>query len=495
MRAHTVTRPLRSLRIMLGKAPTAAWVCAFVAFLNAACWSLITPPFQVPDEPAHVAYVREIAEAGRLPSGSGEDLSAEEESVVEALHVARIREQQENQPISSQPEQDQLEHELERAERSSEKGGTEAGVAASQPPLFYVLQAIPYTLAGGTLLDRLELMRLLSALMGGLTALFVFLFIRETLPGVPWAWTVGALSVALVPLLGFMSGAVNPDALLFAVSAALFYCLARAFRRGLTRQSAVALGAVTAVGFTTKLNFIGMTPGVLLGLIVLAVRAAHTSRRAAYRSLAIAISIAVCPVIVYVIIHLTSGHPALGVASSSIDSTGGSVLEELNYIWQLFLPRLPGTSNDFPGVFTTRQIWFNGYIGLYGWLDTTFPGWLYDLALIPAALIAGLCIRELFSRRVALRARVAELIVYLAMGAGLMVLIGASSYEEFPKLEAEFGQTRYLLPLLPLLGAALAMAARGAGRRLGPAVGTLIVVLFLAHDLFSQLQVIARFYG
>jgi hypothetical protein len=37
--------------------------------------------------------------------------------------------------------------------------------------------------------------------------------------------------------------------------------------------------------------------------------------------------------------------------------------------------------------------------------------------------------------------------------------------------------------------------ARGAGRRRGPAAAALIVVLFLAHDVFSRLLVVARFYG
>jgi hypothetical protein len=41
----------------------------------------------------------------------------------------------------------------------------------------------------------------------------------------------------------------------------------------------------------------------------------------------------------------------------------------------------------------------------------------------------------------------------------------------------------------------VALAARGAGRRWGPAVGAAIIILMLAHDLFSQLQVIARYYG
>jgi len=45
-------------------------VCALVALLNAACWSFITPPFQVPDEQDHFAYVQQLAETGHLPSKS-----------------------------------------------------------------------------------------------------------------------------------------------------------------------------------------------------------------------------------------------------------------------------------------------------------------------------------------------------------------------------------------------------------------------------------------
>jgi hypothetical protein len=41
---------------------------------------------------------------------------------------------------------------------------------------------------------------------------------------------------------------------------------------------------------------------------------------------------------------------------------------------------------------------------------------------------------------------------------------------------------------------ALALTARGAGRRWGPTAGALIVVLFLAHNIFSQLLVVARYY-
>jgi hypothetical protein len=479
-------------RELLRRIPRAAWTCALVACLNAACWSIVTPAFQAPDEPDHFAYVKQLAETSRLPSSTAEHTSPEESAVLSALHYDEVRLRPQNHTIATPAEQASLEHVLASTPRSV--GSEAAGVARSQPPLYYALEAIPYSLAqSGTVLDRLQLMRLLSALFAGLTAMFVFLFLREALPGVPWAWTVGALAVALVPLLGFVSGAVNPDAMLFAVSAAIFYLLARAFRRGLTTRGAAVIGAVTAIGLLTKLNFIGLVPGILLGLLVLSVRASRVSGRSAYRALALAVAIAFSPVVVYAASNALSGHPLLGLASGQ--SPHGSLLAEIDYIWQLYLPRLPGTVNDFPSLFTARQLWFNGYVGLYGWLDTTFPGWVYDVALIPAAAIALLCGRALLQGRAALRSRAVELAVYAVIALGVMVLVGAASYHEFPQRDAGFAEPRYMLPMLALLGAALALAARGAGRRWGPVVGALIVVLFLAHDVFSQLLVVARYYG
>jgi 4-amino-4-deoxy-L-arabinose transferase-like glycosyltransferase len=352
---------------------------------------------------------------------------------------------------------------------------------------------IPYSLAD-TILGRLPLMRLVSALMAGATALFAFLFVREALPRDRWAWIVGGLGVALVPLLGFISGSVNPDSLLFAESAALFYCLARAFRRGLTPRLALVIGALIAAGLATKLNFIGLVPGALAGLVLLSVRAARTSGHRAYGPLTLACALAASPVGLYALVNALSNHAPFGIVSHSLGSAHLS-LAELGYIWQLYLPRLPGMAVDFPGLFTARQLWFDGYVGLYGWFDTTFPGWVYDAALVPAALLAALCIRELIASRAALRRRLGELATYALMAIGLMTLIGAASYASFPTRSAEFADARYLLPLLALLAAVLALAARGAGGRWGRAAGVWIVLLFLAHDLFSQLLVVSRFYG
>ena len=248
------------------------------------------------------------------------------------------------------------------------------GGSANDPPLYYLLETVPYELAStGTLLDQLEAMRLLSALMAGLTALFAFLFVGEVLPATRWAWTVGGLAVAVTPLLGYASGAVNPDSMLFAVSAAIFYCLARAFRRGLTWRLAVAIGLLTAAGLLTKVNFVGLVPRVVLGLIVLAACASRSlGRRGALVSLGLALAIAASPVLVYAIINSLSDRPVLGIAST-LQSTGGpgSVIDKLEYIWQLYLPPLPAMRHYFPGLSTPR-LWFERSVGFYGWLDTSF---------------------------------------------------------------------------------------------------------------------------
>jgi hypothetical protein len=479
------------------RVPRAAWVCALLAILNAVCWSLITPPFEVLDEPDHFAYVQELYENGRLPSSDGKTYSTEETAVLNDLHYLQVRQFPEDPTISSPSEQRALDRDL--ALPLSQHSEGDAGVAASEPPLYYALETIPYALgSGGTELDRLELMRLLSALLAGLTALFAFLFLRETLPAKPWAWTVGGLGVALGPLLGEMSGGVNPDALLYAVSAATFYCLARGFRRGLTFRLAAAIGALVATGLLTKLNFVGLVPGVFLGLVLLARRAPGRAggRLTTYRLLLPAVAIALSPLIPYVASNILAHHALLGFLSSSISLTTrhGSPLKEISYVWQVYLPRLPGMSHEFPGVSALRQIWFDGLVGLYGWHDTVYPSWVYTVALVPAGFLLVLCIRALVQARAAIWQRVAELSAYSAMVLGMLAIIGSSSYLTSISEGGDQPEARYLLPLLALWGGTLALAPRGAGRRWGPAVGAAIVLLLLAQDVSAQLLVISRYY-
>ncbi len=500
----SMARLLARLRDGARRVGAAAWICALVAAGNAVAWSLITPPFQVPDEQAHFAYVEQLVRGHSLPWSASQEYALDEVQALESLQVGSVSFEPQHGTLASRAQQRTLEAQMQNAKArtpsATAAGGSTgaAGTAASEPPLYYAMEAIPYELgSGGSVLDQLALMRLLSAALAGLTALFAFLFLRELLPGSRYAWTVGGLGVAFMPGLAFISGAVNPEAMVCTVAAAIFYCLARGFRRGLTRGLGLALGALIAVGFLTKLNFLGLAPAAIVGLLVLAWRRLRTHGAGdALRVLAPGLALGATPVVVYVVANTLSHHHTLGLSSGALAQTAKhSLLGEASYIWQLYLPRLPGMRVDFADVMPLRDVWFNGLVGEYGFEDTFFPAWVVRVAILPVLAIAVLAARELVRRRAVLRARLAEIAVYLGLALGVMVLVGASSYLWFPAEAAGFPEARYLLPLIPLFGLALALAVRGVGRRWGASVGALLVVLLVAHDIFSQLQEIARYYG
>jgi 4-amino-4-deoxy-L-arabinose transferase-like glycosyltransferase len=484
-------------RGVLRRVPKLAWMCALIAFLNATAWGLIVPPFQGKDETDHFTYVEQLAENGSLPQGAGftGQYSPGLTVVLQALHYNQVRHSPGVPTLTAVEQQRALDEALRSG--ASMEGVGQAGIATIEPPLYYAIQTIPYALGSGNVLVQLQLMRLLGALFGAMTALLTFLFLREILPRRPWAATIGALCVALQPAFAFMSGSVNPDSMLYTVAAGVLLCLARAFRKGLTGRLAIGLGVLIAVGFLTKLNFIGFAAGVYVGLIVLAVRGVKGRGRVGLLSPAIAAGIGASPALLYLLRNIASNRPTFGVLGghSSLFSSS-ALLHEVSYIWELYLPRLPGMTHYFAGLMTSRDVWFDRSVGLYGWFDTMFAPWVNDVALIPAVIVAVLFIRELVRRRGALRARLPEFATYAAIVLGVLLMVGASSYlSNVDGHEAPFGEPRYLLPMLPLLGAVIALAVRGGGRRWVPVIGAAMVVLFLGHDIFSQLQVIARYHS
>jgi hypothetical protein len=140
------------LHSQLRRVPRAAWVCALVAFLNAVCWSVISPPFEVPDEPSHFAYVQRLAETGKLPTSSAENFPPGEYTILSDLHYSQVRYHSEQGTISSPAAQRKLESDLAKPlARTGGEGAT--GVSASQPPLYYALEMIPYALGSAGIIS------------------------------------------------------------------------------------------------------------------------------------------------------------------------------------------------------------------------------------------------------------------------------------------------------------------------------------------------------
>ena len=78
----------------------------------------------------------------------------------------------------------------------------------------------------------------------------------------------------------------------------------------------------------------------------------------------------------------------------------------------------------------------------------------------------------------------------------MLILVNGNGYVARIDGEGGFEQARYpRSPLLPLYAAIVALAARGAGRRYGPAVGVLLISVAIAHSAVAILLALTRYYG
>jgi hypothetical protein len=473
------------------------WACATLAVVNAALWAIVTPPFYVIDEPAHFGYVQYLAENGRPPPPAPADLppyAGEQQVLLDGVPVAL-----EGRPSWSAADEEEVRRQLQ--DRDLRAADTAARNAANYPPLYYAYEAVPAWL-GSSLpaLDRLYAMRLFSALLAGVTAGASFLFLRELLPAAPWAWTVGALAVGFQPVVGFMSGAVNNDGLLYAAGAVLLFLVARAFRLGLTPRRGAAIGAAAAAGILTKTTMVGLLPGLALGVAALWWRSQGDDRKAAARGAlaagAVTVGIAGAWFAVDAVFFGRPLAAATGGMASQEVSAATSLRGQLAYLWQFFLPKLPFMEDAFPAYpdYPVWDVYIQGFIGRFGSFQYGFPMWVNQLGLGVLVTVAGLAGVELVRCRQALRRRWPELCVYATMVLGTLLLVGVTGYRFRAAEGLNFEQPRYLFTLLPLYGAVVALAARGVGRRWGHTAGVVLVTTAVWHSFFALLLNIHRYY-
>jgi len=494
---------VRRLRTAIAGLPAAARACFLLALVNAVVWGAIVPPFQVPDETSHFAYAQYLAETGKPPpQGPGAAYSPQESYALQDLLFSQTIGDPNMRGVLTTAQNRVLQRDLSRGLSPLSEGG--ASPATNQPPLYYALAAVPYWISPShQILTRLAIMRLLSALLAAGTVLAVFLFLRELLPGSPWAWTVGALMVAFQPMVDFIAAGVQGDNLLYLASAVTFLALARAYRRGLTRARAAGIGAACAVGLLTKLTFLALTPGIALAVLILGRRELATGRRRAVGLVALAAVVALVPFGVYGLLNLTAWHRGSFLAGGTVGATastlpGGGVVtlhETLDYIWEQYLPRLPFMHRRFFAGTPLINIWLNGLVGRFGWLDYSFPGWVYTLAKVLLIPFLALALSGLLRARGAIRRLLPLLLSFGVMTLGLLVAIGYAGVRYQLSTGYPFAQARYLFPLLALYGLLGALVARGAGRRWAPVLGAGLVLLAMAHGLFAETLTISRYYG
>jgi 4-amino-4-deoxy-L-arabinose transferase-like glycosyltransferase len=482
------------VRRAFGAVPAAGWMCAAIAAANVAVWAVLIPPFQIPDEIDHVSYVQYLVERRDLPTPLADSGGVYAEDLAAAAGGIPFT-------VEGRPEWDPVADRRFHRVLDSNPSRRPTGVGAASvnnPPLYYALEAVPYSIGrGAEISTRLLLMRLLSALIAGATVLFTFLFVREVLPSTPWAWTVGALAVAFQPVFGFISAGISNETMVYALGAAALYMVARCFRRGLTPATGAALGGVVLAGLLTKSSFLGLLPGIALGLLLMIWRSGPGGRVVAAKGAATAALVAALPFAAWMLaneqlfdrVATTTG----GFTSSTVNQAV-TLGAQLSYAWQFYLPRLPFMTDWFRD-YPLWDTYFEGFVGRFGWFQYDFPTWVYWLGLGVFAALVALAAAAVAGARPWRSGRWVELATYGAILAGMAAFVTVAGYRYLVLHYQPFEQTRYLFPALALWGLLVAVGARAGGRRWGPALGSFIVVLLMGHSLFAMLLTVARYYA
>jgi 4-amino-4-deoxy-L-arabinose transferase-like glycosyltransferase len=463
-------------------------------------WALLVPPWQAPDEASHFGYTQSLMERSQRPDRLPGRLFSTEQQLAEDRTDADLLpgNLEARFPWSEGVYRKWRDADREIGDAGRGNGG-HAGIGGAQPnpainnpPLYYAYSGVAYTAgSAGDVFDRLYLMRLWSMLLLAVSVVATWLLVGELIgPQRPLQLAAAGL-VGLQPMASFIAASVNPDALLMASWAVVFWLSARALKRGLTLRGAIVLCAVTLAALLTKGTSLALVPGVafVLGVGIAARRDQSTSRQLATGALAVAGLVALAATLAW--IGAVPGSATLDevTGSGDLDFAGlGS------YLWQFYLPKLP-SQEPFPLLLDipAYERWIKLGWGAFGWQDVRLPGFVY---LMLAGLTVGLLVAGAIGFVRARHSRNLVVGVFFALVA--LTLMAGLHWIDFRLAKDQgvpFNQGRYLLPLLPLLALCAVSALRLFSPRLLPmAVGTFLGGL-VGLQLLSLSLVATRFYA
>jgi hypothetical protein len=477
--------------------------CLFaIAAVNFACWALITPPFQAPDEVDHFAYTQSLVERGEAPSrnpgsplprwSSAEALALEDESFFTDHQVGGSRAPW----LASQ--QDYYRGQVAKEHPPASNGGGNE-TAATHGAIYYAALAPAYMLASSSPFDQLTLMRLTSALIGALTVLFAFLLARELAPGRPWLAVLAALLVVYEPMYGFISGAVNNDVGVNAAAAGLELLLILLVRRGFTLTLGLLTGGVLIALPIVKATGDSLYPVAALALVATLWRHHRRADLVGVAGLGVA-ALAVRELAshlsgVFRVSEAAGGASGSGLAAGAASNVLAHPFGYLAYLWEVFLPRLSFMAPHFETATPPAFVIFveRGW-GAFGWYDVLFPHWVYDVILAAMLLVALLGLLALRREWGFVRRHLVEAVLLALMPIAVVAGFEAAYYTTGSRPAiAEFG--RYAFPAIAPLAVLVVASLHAFSRRWALLGGAGLLVGMLGLSYAAQLVTLTGFYA
>ena len=410
----------------------------------AALYAIRTPDWQAPDEPAHVNYIRQIAENGALPVLEPGDWQQEyqEELTASGFDPALLGR-------------------LETVQYEDH-----------QPPLYYLLQAPIYAATGGDLLA----LRLVSVTLGAGVVLAAWAVLRALFPERPALALTGAAFVAFLPQHLSILGSVSNDPLAELIVGLTLLVAVRYLRGEARGASPALLGELVGLALLTKttIYFLG---GIAVVTVLLRWRRERWPWQVAARQL-VAVLV---PALILGGMWWARNLSTYG----GLDFTGLDRHDEVTvgqprtaeYIDEVY----GGSFGRYLEAFLATT--FRSFWGQFGWMALIMPRWAYAaFALFSLGVLAG---AALYVRQArwpgALSGPQRDGLVLLALTLGFVL----AAYLLYNVTFVQF-QGRYLYPALIPLALLVAIGLAGWAQPL-PAVarGLAPVVLMFALAAFS----------
>lgn len=458
-----------------------------MTLVEALVWIFLLPALQGPDEIGHVSYTQRLVERQSIPWQPEGGVTAEGKSPysteLATLELwggfSGLAGNVSARPLWTEPDERIWLREDAKLTDAARADGDFTS-ALKNPPAYYLYGALPYLAGSGApLTDRIYLMRLANVPLLLAAVFFTWLIAGKLFRGRRWLQFAATAPVALQPQLLNLTGTFNPDVLLVAEYAVGLYLMLRLLERGPQRRLVLGVLAVCALAALTHYRGV---PLFAPGLLAIAIAWGRTRSIAPRR---IALGAAALGLLALAILVLAAGGGR------------GSPREFVSYVWQFYLPKL-GFMTPQIGLpdYDFREVWIDRFFGTFSHLEVTLPQdvtqalfWAAVAGLVALALV-------LVAERRRLLARGAEVAVCAVAVVALLATLHYGAYRGMLAIPGDPVFTgRYLLPLLPLFGAAVALVASRLPRRTGPLLAAVVIGCALVLQAMSVGLLLERFYG
>jgi hypothetical protein len=240
---------------------------------------------------------------------------------------------------------------------------------------------------------------------------------------------------------------------------------------------------------------LALVPALLVGLLLALLR-----RRLSWRAILTMAGSFVAALLVWALVAHLLGRPFAHLPNTpgpgTSSGSGVTFGQKFAYIWQIFLPPLPGMTDLYvgPGHVPAWTIYVKEIWGVFGWASMPFPERVYKVIFIVLVALAVLALVTLVRERRAVLDRWPELTVLALAAIGVSVSVHLAFLRTTPFSSNISEQGRYLFPAITTAAVVGVGACFGVGRRYAPVLATGLVTAMMLFSAAAQVFVLTGYF-